>query len=85
MRIKPLRTKKRHLEAMKLLAVSPIVKDILANIAVEIEGAHYDALRKLCTEILGVLSKVEFQNVSPLYKQEVQKLIKKLKKIKDLK
>jgi len=87
-RYKP-RSKKTLLRGLKGLKVSKAAKDILADIAIEVEGAAYDAVKELQADVLATLllveaelheHDVEYQHLtSPELKEAVQRCIKKLK------
>ena len=82
------RSKKTLLRGLKGLKVSKAAKDILADIAIEVEGAAYDAVKELRADVLATLKlvehelkehDVEYQHLtSPEVKDAVQRCIKKL-------
>ena len=82
------RSKRTLLRALKGLKVSKAAKDILADIAIEVEGAARDALLELRSDVLATLELVEHELVehnmeyqhlsSPEVQAAVQRCIKKL-------
>jgi len=85
--LKP-RSKQTFLKVMKGLKISKESKDIIAEIATEIEGAARDAVLELRADLLATLELVEHELVehnmeyqhltSPEVQAAVQRCIKKL-------
>jgi hypothetical protein len=83
------RSKTAFLHILKDLNISKPAKNIIADIAIEIEGAAYDAVKELKRDVLATLQLVdkelrehdeEYQHLtSPDVKDAVQRCIKKLK------
>lgn len=85
------RSKRAYLRILKDIKISKPAKNIIADIAIEIEGAAYDAVTALRDDVLATLQLVakelqehdeEYQHLtSPEVKDAVQRSIKKLKGI----
>lgn len=78
-RLKP-RSKKTHLRYLRDLKVSLEVRKILADIAVEVEGAYYDALNALRKDVIAVLFAVHHGLVlDASIREAAKRALKKLK------
>ena len=82
------RSKKTFLQILKDIKVPPEAKDILADIGVEMDGAAWDAINEIRSDILATLLLVESELhehdteyhhiTSPEVKEAVRKAILKL-------
>lgn len=78
-RFKP-RSKRSYRKALRTLRVSSEVREILVEIASELEGAYSDAMNELQDAALTTLYAVKDEPVLPKdTRKAVQRLIKKLK------